>query len=147
MPMWSGIDRYTYGKKVRRIMSIERKKLVKKLDDVFSLYIRERDKYKCLTCGADKRTHIIQCGHLLSRVSYSTRWDELNAHAQCQPCNWYHEEHPERFTYEWLRLHGQKAYELLYLKWNLTTKFFDADLKQMIELYKKELEELNESNS
>ena len=123
-------------------MSQERKKLKKQADDAFSDYIRERDGYKCITCGADKRTKVIQCGHLLSRVSMSTRYDELNAHAQCQPCNWYHEEHPERYTYEWLKRHGQKEYELLYLKWNQTTKFYDADLKQIIQLYKNKLKEI-----
>ena len=36
----------------------------------------------------------IQNGHLFSRASYSTRWDGLNAHAQCQSCNFRHEFDP-----------------------------------------------------
>jgi hypothetical protein len=127
-------------------MSQERKKLIKELDDAFSLYIRVKDKFKCITCGADNRTHTIQCGHLLSRVSHSTRWDELNAHAQCQPCNWYHEDHPERYMYEWLRKHGQKEYEKLYVKWNQTTKFAESDLRELIKYYKDKTKKLQESN-
>ena len=120
-----------------------RKDLEKKLTDVFSLFIRARDNYTCFTCGIKKSDGaVIQCGHLLSCVSHSTKWDELNCHAQCQPCNWYHEEHPERYTYMWLKKHGQQQYELLYAKWNKTTKFTNADIKYLIKYYQDKLKEV-----
>lgn len=64
-------------------------KLVKKLDDIFQMYIRERDGWKCCTCGKyilkDKTN--MHAGHFISRKHYSTRWDEQNVHAQCAGCN------------------------------------------------------------
>ena len=57
-----------------------------KADKYFSLFIRERDKDKgCVTCG--KFTDNKDCGHFLSRRFESTRFDEKNAHGQCQKCN------------------------------------------------------------
>lgn len=120
----------------------ERQKLVKRLDDVFSLYIRERDGYRCVVCGAKRPLHVIQCGHLFSRISHSTRWDELNAHAQCSGCNRYHEECFEPYRQVWVRLHSQEEYDLLYIKYRKTTKFTNADLRILIQEYRKKIKEL-----
>ena len=64
--------------------------LVKKLDDVFQMYIRYRDNFKCITCGAQypwgERTKL-HAGHFISRGIYATRWDEQNVNAQCAGCN------------------------------------------------------------
>ena len=66
------------------------KNLVKKLDDVFQMYIRYRDNFKCITCGAQypwgERTRL-HAGHFVSRGIYATRWDEENVNAQCAGCN------------------------------------------------------------
>lgn len=61
--------------------------LKKKLDIVFSKYIRLRDKGKpCVTCGAPWEPNH-QNGHFISRRHFATRWDEMNAHGQCPKCN------------------------------------------------------------
>ena len=66
------------------------KNLVKKLDDVFQMYIRYRDNFKCITCGTQhpwgERTKL-HAGHFISRGIYATRWDEQNVNAQCGGCN------------------------------------------------------------
>jgi hypothetical protein len=56
--------------------------LKKKLDIIFSKYIRLRDKGKpCITsCRPWEPNH--QTGHLISRRYMATRWDEQNAHGQ-----------------------------------------------------------------
>lgn len=65
-------------------------KLVKKLDDVFQMVIRYRDRFTCITCGRKfpvgerKECH---AGHFISRGVYSTRWDEENVNCQCAACN------------------------------------------------------------
>ncbi len=61
--------------------------LKKKLDKVFSVFIRRRDRFVCFTCRkvGDKKS--IQCGHYISRTYTATRWDEVNCHAQCVSCN------------------------------------------------------------
>ena len=65
--------------------------LVKKLDRVFSLYIRLRDTMpggyvRCISCGQIKKFEDVDCGHFHSRRHMATRFDEDNAHAECRHC-------------------------------------------------------------
>jgi 5-methylcytosine-specific restriction endonuclease McrA len=119
----------------------ERQKLVDKLDKIFSLYIRNRDGYRCVLCGRTKEIVPIDAGHLLSRVSHSVRWDEQNVFAQCRDCNLTHEYHAENFTMWFLNKFGKDQYERLYAKSKKPTKFNNADLKVMIDYYKNLIKE------
>jgi hypothetical protein len=110
-----------------------RKALVKKLDTVFSEYIRARDKGRCVTCGSLERP---TCGHIFSRSAYSTRWDEENAFCQCWGCNYKHEFDPYPLTEYAREYHGQDKYDEVHRRYNTTHKFSDDDLKQLIEKYK-----------
>ena len=70
---------------------VSRKNLIKKLDQVFSLYIRLRyatnEITECYTCGKVDHYKKLQCGHFMSRKYYATRWDEDNCQVQCYSCN------------------------------------------------------------
>jgi hypothetical protein len=61
----------------------------------FSKYIRIRDadpfggRCKCITCDTVKDWKEMDAGHFMSRRFMSTRYDEMNCHAQCQKCNQY----------------------------------------------------------
>jgi len=118
---------------------IKRKKLKKQLDDIFSLYIRERDNYTCITCGVTRETKVIQCGHLFSRTKNSTRWEEKNAHAQCEGCNKAHTIHWEKYRRKWIEIHGKEQYELLYAKYCQEKTFTVRDLEIVIQYYKNKL--------
>lgn len=63
----------------------------KRLDRVFSLYIRNkyaREGYlKCYTCGVTKEIKSMHCGHFVSRSHLYTRFDEDNVRPQCVGCN------------------------------------------------------------
>lgn len=110
-----------------------RRGLVKKLDTLFSLFIRARDGH-CVTCVTPSgiRTN----GHLWSRVAYSTRWDEENAHEQCWGCNLRHEHDPYPLS-EYVRNKlGQEKYDALHLRYATPKKFKDYDLLDLIEHYK-----------
>jgi len=74
--------------KIKRLKHKERPAaLKKKLDIIFSKYIRLRDKGNpCVTCGAPWEFNH-QNGHFISRRHFATRWDEINAHSQCPKCN------------------------------------------------------------
>ena len=69
----------------------KRKKLIEKLDKIFSVYIRRRkavnDISECFTCGKQDHWKKLQNGHFQSRKHYSTRWHELNCQVQCAGCN------------------------------------------------------------
>lgn len=60
-------------------------KLKKRLDAVFSKYIRAKFPKVCYTCK--KPSDKLQCGHFVSRQYLATRWDEDNCRPQCWGCN------------------------------------------------------------
>ena len=70
---------------------LSRSKVVKKLDSIFSKYIRQRNAIngvaECFTCGKKDDWKKLQCGHFQSRRFYATRWDETNCQVQCAGCN------------------------------------------------------------
>jgi hypothetical protein len=119
----------------------ERQKLVKKLDDIFSKFIRSRDKYTCLVCGKQGTGAEIHCGHLFSRVSFSTRWTELNCFAQCKSCNFRAEYDNEPMKRAWIAKHGQEKFDVLYMKYNSVFKIGNAELVVLINYYKQRLKE------
>ena len=60
--------------------------LKRKLDKVFSAYIRKRDaEMPCISCG--KYVDSKDAGHYHSRRILSTRWDPINVNGQCRNCN------------------------------------------------------------
>ena len=66
--------------------------LTKKLDKVFSAYIRLRDAmpngcFRCISCGQIKRFEQGDCGHYHSRIHMATRWEPDNCHMECRACN------------------------------------------------------------
>tara|TARA_R110000822_G_scaffold309991_1_gene440875 strand:- start:479 stop:868 length:390 start_codon:yes stop_codon:yes gene_type:complete len=126
---------------------ISRSKLIKKLDTVFSLYIRQRysinEISKCFTCGKEDHYKKLQCGHFQSRKHYSTRWDEINCQVQCAGCNVF--KYGEQFIFgKNLNLQfGEGTSEALYLKAKQITKFSNNDLEDLITNYNSLITDLN----
>jgi hypothetical protein len=126
---------------------ISRSKLIKKLDTVFSLYIRQRysinEISKCFTCGKEDHYKKLQCGHFQSRKHYSTRWDEVNCQVQCAGCNVF--KYGEQFIFgKNLNLEfGEGTSESLYLKAKQITKFSNNDLEDLITNYNSLITDLN----
>jgi len=120
-----------------------RSKLVKKLDVIFSQFIRLKysDKYgmtKCFTC--DKRDHYksMQCGHFMSRKHYSTRWDENNVRVQCPGCNVF--QYGKQYEFG-LKL-GQQLAEEMYIKSKQIIKFTNDELVEKINHYSSEVKRM-----
>jgi len=66
----------------------ELSKLKAKSWAAFSKYIRQRDKYTCITCNKNLAgSRALQAGHYISRRFNNTLFDERNVHAQCMYCN------------------------------------------------------------
>jgi 5-methylcytosine-specific restriction endonuclease McrA len=107
----------------------DRKKMVKKLDTLFSAYIRKRDG-KCLKC---LRTDTLQCCHLASRKNLAGRWNDKNAITLCYSCHifWAHKE-PIDFT-NWVKK-NYPAYYAEALKVKKTT-VKDLDLGALVLKY------------
>ena len=120
-----------------------RKLLVKKLDTIFSEYIRRRyaknDIAECVTCGKKDHWKKLQAGHFMSRKHYSTRWDERNVEVQCQGCNVWRYGEQYKFS---LYLGSELSDELL-IKSRQIEKFSNADLVMMYETYKQKVKDLD----
>jgi hypothetical protein len=86
--------------------------IVQALDTEMSLFCRETEPF-CVICG--KRENL-QCGHLFSRVAYSTRWDIDNCHTQCSGCNCLHEHDAHPFTAWYVTQYSWEAYQMLYAR-------------------------------
>ena len=109
-----------------------RQKVVKRLDDVTSKYIRERDA-KCVQCQSpDKLTN----GHVFSRRAYNTRWDiskNGNCHTQCWGCNFKHSKDNYDY-YKWYTdRFSQEEFENLRFRYRETKKYTTAELEELYE--------------
>lgn len=112
-----------------------RKAIVKELDKVFSQFIRQRDG-RCVQCG---KTDGLTCGHLFSRVNFSTRWDEENCWCQCFGCNLRHEHEFEPFRRVVEGKIGLSRYDSLWFRHNQMRRYKDFELTDLIKYYKDKL--------
>ncbi len=121
---------------------LSRSKLIKKLDKIFSIYIRKRyainEIAQCFTCGKKDHYKRLQCGHFQSRKFYATRWDVDNCKVQCKSCNVY--KYGEQYKYSLFL--GKEVSEVLYLKSKEIVKFANSDLEDMIKDYSQRLKKL-----
>lgn len=106
--------------------------LKKKLDVVFSKWIRARDNSVCFTCR--KKFDILQAGHFISRQHNATRYDERNVNAQCVACNVWKRGNIGEYTFRLIEKYGKEELENL-VKLGRTTKQFT--IKELEELIKK----------
>ena len=115
---------------------LTRKSLIKKLDTIFSEYIRRRyaenEVATCVTCGKKDHWKKLQAGHFMSRKHYATRWDPDNVEVQCSGCNVFR--YGEQYLFA--KYLGEKKAEDLLVKSRETVKFDDNDIQDMIQLYK-----------
>jgi hypothetical protein len=125
----------------------KRKKLIDKLDKLFSLYIRKREAIneiaECFTCGKQDHYKKLQCGHFQSRKHYATRWDEINCQVQCAGCNVFRYGEQYKFSVNLDAKYGQGTAEELHIKANQTVKYDNTDLELLITVYENKLKELN----
>ena len=125
-----------------------RSKLVKKLDNIFSQYIRLREAdssgfVECFTCGKKDHWKKLQNGHFQSRRHYATRWDERNCQVQCVDCNMF--KAGEQFLFA--KALDNKYYDgisdELYITAQTIVKFSNLDIELLITKYKDIVKDLN----
>lgn len=119
-------------------------KLKKKLDAIFSKYIRQKyaggdGTITCFTCNKRLSIKESQCGHFVRRQYLATRFSEENCRPQCVGCNIFGDGKTVEFA---RRLEEEKKgiVQKLYKEAQKITKDFPYEEK--IEYYKKELEKL-----
>jgi hypothetical protein len=122
----------------------DRKRIIKKLDVMFSELIRRKAMIRCggcERCSAAKSSHLdLQCAHMFSRRGMSVRFMEEDACGLCGGCHMFLDSHPIEKIEFFKKLLGEERFELLNDAAHKTSK---PDYK-LIELYlKQQLETLD----
>jgi len=130
--------------------------LLKKADNLFSLFIRERDADKnrniqCVCCGkvynldqVDKDGNkIVQNMHFINRDVYSLRFDEDNCHSGCNYCNYDMFKNKNGIAYQryyqfMITSYGEDAVAEMILAHRKINKLELTQLKTIIEHYSNE---------
>ena len=126
---------------------VSRKGLIKRLDTVFSEYIRKKNAdskgyVTCITSGRKYHYTEVDAGHFISRKEMSTRWHEDNVHPQSRYDNRYR--YGKQYEYG-LALDRKKKglAKRLYKLSKETVKYSVNDLQDLLEKYKKLLQAEN----
>lgn len=116
-----------------------RTSIVKKLDAVFSTYIRRRyavnEIAECYTCGKKEHWKKQHAGHFASRRQYSTRWNEYNVQVQCPSCNIWQQGMQFQFGKNLCLQYGDNFADDLMIESKQIRKFTDVELQELIEHY------------
>ena len=127
---------------------ISRKNIVKRLDNIFSQYIRLRNTNahgitQCFTCGKEDHWKKLQCGHFQSRKHYATRWNEINCQVQCTACNVFRYGEQYIFGQNLNKLYGDDTSSNLNQASREIVKLSNQDLLSKIEYYKRLVKNLS----
>lgn len=121
--------------------------MVRKLDTVFSKFIRLRDSsggyFVCCSCRQTKPIEQSDAGHFINRRWMATRWREDNVHAQCRLCNRFNEGDGPAYSMFMIERYGKAHVEYLIALKNEYAGFSDYDLELMIKDYKAKIKSLS----
>lgn len=82
------------------------------------------------------------CGHYFSRARMNTRFDERNCHSECKACNRFSSDHLDGYRINLIRKIGEEEYEKLRIRANMTRKWSEFELEELIKYYKEKAKEL-----
>lgn len=124
--------------------------LKKKLDKIFSEFIRLRDSdergmCKCVTCPTVLPWKQIHNGHWISRARLSVRFDERNCHAQCCGCNTFKNGEPQKYFVWMENEYGREVVGEMMALSNKTVKLTPAWYEEKILFYKEKVNQLKNS--
>lgn len=122
--------------KIKKTRTSDRKRLIKKLDQVFSEYIKRRDE-RCVTCGT---TENLQCSHYMGRRAhggYGVRFNPKNCYAQCSGCHFhFHNSSPEPLRQYIVNMHGEETIAELEELAHNPPRLTNTMIEEMIQHYK-----------
>lgn len=128
----------------------EKRKLVEKLDAIFSKYIRLRDAQphtgwvRCISCGSVHHWTKIQNGHYCSRRHLNLRWSEINCNVQCCSCNIMQHGNILAYRRALIKKYGEKEVDKLEALAQIPKHWSEFELDQMIKYYTALVEKIRE---
>lgn len=128
------------------------KTLKRKLDDIFSIFIRLRDSdnkgyCKCISCSKMAYYKEMDCGHFVNRSHMNTRYDEQNCNAQCRSCNRFDEGNNIGYAKGLVKKYGSQIIDILYIKKNTANQLKSSEYQILIDYYSKEVSKLKQSKT
>lgn len=129
--------------------------LKKKLDDIFSKYIRlrnadENGMVKCFTSDKIMHWKEAHAGHFISRRHLGTRWHPINVQVQSPKENLFNQGNAPEFGKRILEQYGQKHYdELFYQAKNIVKMerwFYEVSIESYTKMVNKLLEKYERLN-
>lgn len=149
------VKRPVGGSKVKKIKTpkkktMSRSQLVKRLDSVYSQYIRlknaDSDGYCiCVTSGKRIYWKEIQNGHFYSRKYLPTRWDDTNCHPQSVADNIFLRGNYINYTRYMIDRYGRDYVDELERKAKSGAKISTPELREKLEYYSGKVAELSTS--
>lgn len=123
-----------------------RSKAIRKLDTIFSQYIRRRDCgygiAPCISCGKPVTYDTSDCGHYENRKHMATRYDEVNCNSQCRACNRFSEGNIQGYRRGLIKKYGEKKVEEVEMRRFNVSKLSVPELNILYRYYKQKLTNL-----
>jgi hypothetical protein len=114
-------------------------KLKKKLDRLFSKFIKLRDGglefFKCISCQKTKPLSQFNAGHYWSRRYMSTRYDEKNVNGQCIYCNMHLSGNIQGYREGLIKKYGEEILTHLEIKKNNISNMGRFEFEVLINEY------------
>ena len=125
----------------------DRKRVVERLDEVVSRYVRQYFADKngicdCYTCGKRLPWKGMDCGHCISRRYMATRFELDNMRPQCQNCNRTLRGNYGVYYPKLKKELGDKRYDELWQLARSDKKISTVELKDLLEKYENLLKSL-----
>jgi len=112
-------------------------KMKKQLWDIFSQYIRQRDKGVCISCGKVDYWRKTDAGHYIPRTAgMSLYFDERNVNCQCTNCNRWMHGNLSKYAIALMKKYGKGILEELDEKRKTVLRISISDYEALIEKYK-----------
>ncbi len=125
--------------------------LKKRLDTVFSKFIRLRDRFKiithhdlgfCSTCHKVIKIKGNHAGHFMIRDRMNTRWDEQNSHLQCIEDNSFKAGKQYEMGKYIDKKYGEGTADKLLIKSKIPKKYQNFEIEAMIKFYRRRVKEM-----
>ena len=121
---------------------------LKKLDAVFSKFIRLRDSddngtVRCFCCGKIGHYKDMDCSHFVNRKHLSLRFNEINCQTTCRSCNRFDEGNLPAFAIHLQEIHGTGIIAKLLASKNNYIKLSQFDVDTLEVYYKMKVKEFN----